>query len=115
MKSTFLQQHLGAPTLVDCLRRRERAPARSAFVLEALGGIAEDVNAGRLLDEAERFATGLGALGARRGDRVLLILPTSTDFVFSYWGTLLAAATPVPAYPPAGLAQLASFIRTLRG
>jgi acyl-CoA synthetase (AMP-forming)/AMP-acid ligase II len=115
MSSPFLRRHLDAPTLVDCLRRRESAPERSAFVLEALGGTAEEVSAGRLLEEAERFAKGLVALGAKRGDRVLLILPTSTDFVFSYWGTLLAAATPVPAYPPAGLAQLASFVRTLRG
>ena len=115
MTSPFLQRHLSAPTLVDCLRGRERNPDRSAFVLEALGGTAEDVSAGRLLEEAARFARGLGALGSRRADRILLILPTSTDFVFSYWGTLLAAATPVPAYPPAGMAQLASFARTLRG
>jgi acyl-CoA synthetase (AMP-forming)/AMP-acid ligase II len=115
MTSPFLQRHLDAPTLVECLRRRESAPERSAFVLEALGGTAEDVSAGRLLDESERFAKGLVALGAQRGDRILLILPTSTEFVFSYWGTLLAAATPVPAYPPAGLAQLANFVRTLRG
>jgi acyl-CoA synthetase (AMP-forming)/AMP-acid ligase II len=113
--SEFLRRHLEAETLVESLRRRESAPERPAFVLETLGAEPEIVSAGRLLTEAERFARGLVALGADRGDRILLILPTSTDFVFAYWGTLLAAATPVPAYPPAGLAQLGNFARTLRG
>lgn len=115
MPSEFLRRHLDAETLVESLRRRESDLDRTAFVLEALGEAPDVVSAGRLLTEAERFARGLRALGADRGDRILLILPTSTEFVFSYWGTLLAAATPVPAYPPAGLAQLGSFARTLRG
>jgi acyl-CoA synthetase (AMP-forming)/AMP-acid ligase II len=113
--SEFLRRHLDAETLVESLRRREKDPDRPAFVLETLGEEPDVVGAGRLLAQAERFARGLRALGADRGDRILLILPTSTEFVFSYWGTLLAAATPVPAYPPAGLAQLGNFVRTLRG
>jgi acyl-CoA synthetase (AMP-forming)/AMP-acid ligase II len=115
MPSEFLRRHLDAETLVESLRRRESAPERTAFVLETLGVEPEVVSAERLLVESERFARGLRALGADRGDRILLILPTSSEFVFSYWGTLLAAATPVPAYPPAGLAQLGNFARTLRG
>lgn len=43
----------------------------------------------------------------------MLVLPTSTDFVFVLWGILLAGATPAPAYPPAGLNQLAAFSTNL--
>lgn len=83
-------------------------------MLETLGGAPQDIRADRLLEEVERTARGLCALGVTRGARIMIVLPTSADFVFTFWGALFAAATPVPAYPPAGLAQLASFARTLR-
>jgi acyl-CoA synthetase (AMP-forming)/AMP-acid ligase II len=40
-------------------------------------------------------------------------LPTSVEFVYGFYGILLAGGTPVPAYPPAGLQQLATFWETL--
>jgi acyl-CoA synthetase (AMP-forming)/AMP-acid ligase II len=43
------------------------------------------------------------------GDRVFLVLPTGLDFVFLLWAALRGGATPVPAYPPASLAQLPTF------
>ena len=57
------------------------------------------------IDAAARRLRGLGV---RPGDRVLLVLPTSADFVHFFWGILRAGATPVPAYPPAGWRQLAA-------
>jgi len=113
MSREAIQRALGHPTLVDCLRQREREPERSAFVLETLDAERQDVSAGALIEGAERYARGLAELGVGPGDRVLLVLPTSVEFVLSYWGALLAAATPVPAYPPARLSQLESFRTTL--
>src|SRR5262249_48542623 len=54
-----------------------------------------------LYHAAARAAGALHALGVRRGDRVLIVLPTSFEFVISFFGTQLLGAIPVPSYPPA--------------
>jgi acyl-CoA synthetase (AMP-forming)/AMP-acid ligase II len=58
---------------------------------------------------AGRVATGLAGLGVRPGDRVAIVLATSPDFVSAFFGVLLAAAVPVPIYPPARLGRLAEY------
>lgn len=55
-----------------------------------------------LHDEARRVAGGLRALGVRPRDRVLVILPTSHEFVTTFFAIQMLGAIPVPAYPPAG-------------
>lgn len=57
-----------------------------------------------------RFGGALQALGARKGDRVALILPDNTDFVFAFLGAIRAGVIPVPIYPPAGLGKLAGYL-----
>jgi acyl-CoA synthetase (AMP-forming)/AMP-acid ligase II len=56
-----------------------------------------------LYHQARAVAAGLVARGVRAGDRVLLVLPTSFDFVTAFFGVGLVGAVPVPAYPPAVL------------
>jgi len=53
-----------------------------------------------LLAGAGAVARGLAAQGVRRGDTVALMLPTGKEFFFSFLGTLLEGAIPVPLYPP---------------
>jgi acyl-CoA synthetase (AMP-forming)/AMP-acid ligase II len=50
---------------------------------------------------ATRYAGALSELGVRKGDRVLLVLPTSFEFVISFFAVELVGAIPVPSYPPA--------------
>ena len=57
-----------------------------------------------------RYGGALQALGARRGDRVALILPDNADFVFAFLGALRAGLVPVPIYPPTGLGKLAGYL-----
>src|SRR5215813_3378459 len=57
-----------------------------------------------------RFGGALQALGARKGDRVALILPDNTDFVFAFLGAIRAGIVPVPIYPPTGLGKLAGYL-----
>jgi acyl-CoA synthetase (AMP-forming)/AMP-acid ligase II len=45
------------------------------------------------------------------GDRIAMMLPTSTDFFASFFGILYAGAVPVPIYPPARMAQLEEHMR----
>jgi acyl-CoA synthetase (AMP-forming)/AMP-acid ligase II len=49
---------------------------------------------------ARRVAAALQARGVRRGDRVLLVMPTGREFLDVLFGTLLAGAVVVPCYPP---------------
>ncbi|HVY48339.1 MAG TPA: fatty acyl-AMP ligase, partial [Minicystis sp.] len=57
-----------------------------------------------------RFGGALQALGAKKGDRVALILPDNADFVFAFLGALRAGVVPVPIYPPTGLGKLAGYL-----
>src|SRR6185503_3896541 len=57
-----------------------------------------------------RFGGAFQALGAKKGDRVALILPDNADFVFAFLGALRAGIVPVPIYPPTGLGKLAGYL-----
>jgi acyl-CoA synthetase (AMP-forming)/AMP-acid ligase II len=52
--------------------------------------------------EATQVAQALLDRGLRQGDRVLLVLPTSFEFITTFFGVGLAGGVPVPAYPPFG-------------
>lgn len=52
-----------------------------------------------LLDLAERFAAGLAALGLSKGDRVVLYIPNSIQFVVSWLGIQRLGAVAVPITP----------------
>ncbi|HLM74016.1 MAG TPA: AMP-binding protein, partial [Polyangiaceae bacterium] len=57
-----------------------------------------------------RFGGALQAMGLAKGDRVALILPDNTDFVFAFLGAVRAGIIPVPIYPPTGLGKLAGYL-----
>jgi long-chain acyl-CoA synthetase len=62
--------------------------------LVELGG--ERVTYTQLWDRATRVAGGLRAKGVAPGDRVANRLPNGNDWVYAFWGTLLAGAVVVP-------------------
>ncbi|MCA9796573.1 MAG: AMP-binding protein, partial [Candidatus Eremiobacteraeota bacterium] len=51
----------------------------------------------QLLSETQKFAAVLAGLGVRSGDRVLLMLPNSAQFVVAYYGVLWRGAIAVVA------------------
>ena len=57
-----------------------------------------------------RFAGALQSLGLKKGDRVALVLPDNTDFVFAFLGAVRAGIIPVPIYPPTGLGKLSGYL-----
>jgi acyl carrier protein len=89
-----------AATLVDVLYwHAERTPDRVHIHLR------EDheetpIRYGELLTASQRVGAGLRALGVRRGDTVAIMLRTEAAFFSAFFGTLMAAAVPVPMYPP---------------
>ena len=60
---------------------------------------------------ARAVAQGLISRDIVPGDRISLMLPTSTDFFASFFGILYAGGVPVPIYPPARMAQLEEHMR----
>lgn len=59
---------------------------------------------------ARRFGAALQAAGVRRGERVGLILPDSSEFVDAIFGAMYAGAIPVPVYPPMNLGQFEAYL-----
>ncbi|MCF6281692.1 MAG: AMP-binding protein [Candidatus Polarisedimenticolaceae bacterium] len=64
---------------------------------------------------AKRVAAGLQAHGVEKGQCVAIMLPTSIDYFFSYFGIQLAGAVPVPLYPPARKNQLEDHLQRQSG
>jgi len=60
---------------------------------------------------AERIAAGLAAAGFEPGQAAALMLPTSSEYLESFFGVLLAGGIPVPIYPPTRIAQVEDHIR----
>jgi fatty-acyl-CoA synthase len=93
-------------------------------LLEQLGGSERDAHRyrengsvtelvyGELVAEADRVARGMHRLGARRGDRVGLVLHRAQDFVPAFLGCVRAGFIAVPLFPPLTLGQLASWSET---
>lgn len=51
-------------------------------------------------------AARLAQQGISRGDHVLIVLPTSFDFLLSFYATQLLGAVPIPSYPPAAMERV---------
>ena len=59
---------------------------------------------------AQRCAAAMQAMGVRRGDRVGLILPDSSEFIDCIFGAMLAGAIAVPIYSPMNLGQFDAYL-----
>jgi len=64
-----------------------------------------------LWDQAYIVAAGLRNKGVLPGQSVALMLPTGKEFLFSFFGILMAGAVAVPIYPPFRLAQIEEHIK----
>lgn len=64
-----------------------------------------------LQQRAHSFAEGLLGRDIEPGDRIALMLPTSTDFFIAFMGILRAGAIPIPIYPPTRLSQIEDHVR----
>jgi acyl-CoA synthetase (AMP-forming)/AMP-acid ligase II len=83
------------PTLARLVAARAEAePAGTYFTL-----FGQPLTAGRLHATSLRYAGALRARGIGPGDKVVLVLPTSEEFFFAFFGVLALGAVPVPLYP----------------
>ena len=96
--------------LLEQLARSERDAHRYRD-----NGSVDELSYGELIAEADRLARGMHRLGARRGDRVGLVLHRARDFIPAFLGCVRAGFIAVPLYPPLTLGQLASWAKTTGG
>ncbi|MFI9411494.1 AMP-binding protein [Nocardia gamkensis] len=95
------------PSIVHALLSGgERGAAASTIIMPERAGARHDDEIrwrhDDLASAACRAAAGLAARGVRRGDRVLLCLPTSAEFVTAFFGALLLGAVPTAIATPGG-------------
>jgi acyl carrier protein len=95
-----------AQTLVEALEYHvERQPERlSVFLYEDQKEI--PLTYRDLWHGAAVYAATLADQGVGPGQTVAIMLPTSKEYLFCFYGVLLAGGIPVPLYPPARLATI---------
>ncbi len=66
-----------------------------------------------ILQESRRYANYLLNRGLRPRDRVIILLPTTVDFLHAFFGTLLAGGVPVPTAPPFSFGKIEKYLGNL--
>jgi len=95
-----------AKTLTEALEYHvERQPDRlSVHLYDERGEHAISYRA--LYEGSLAYAARLAEAGLQPGQTVAIMLPTSKEYLFCFYGTLLAGGIPVPLYPPARLTTI---------
>lgn len=95
-----------AETLTEALEYHvERQPERLCVLLYEEGREIP-LTYGALWEGALRYAARLAEAGLRPGQTVAIMLPTSVEYLYCFYGVMLAGGIPVPLYPPARLATI---------
>lgn len=101
---------VSAATLVEVLlTRAESEPDRAHLYLPQESGEERRITYRELLDSANLIAGNLMERGLHQKETVAIMLPTGSDFFFSFFGVLLAGGIPVPLYPPFRLDQIEEY------
>ncbi|MEW6689897.1 MAG: AMP-binding protein [Pseudomonadota bacterium] len=95
-----------ARTLIEALEyHAEKQPERlTVFLYEE--GAEVPLSYGALWQGALGYAARLREAGLEPGQMVAIMLPTCREYLFSFYGTLIAGGVPVPLYPPARLTTI---------
>ncbi len=95
-----------AQTLTEALQyHAERQPDRlTVFLYEEQKE--HPITYGALWQGALGYAARLAEAGLQPGQMVAIMLPTCKEYLFSFYGVLLAGGVPVPLYPPARLTTI---------
>src|SRR5579864_5344262 len=98
-------------TLIEMLARRAEAHPDSLFVrFVKQDQVVATYTYSQTWAWATQWASTLIGRGVRRGDRVVLALPNSDDFVGAYLGALLCGGIPAPIAPFRGIAAADSYL-----
>lgn len=99
--------HPGGITLLDAMRRRyETTPKRTHIRFYQDDESGEEISFELCWKKSSSLALGLSLAGIQEGERVAIMLPTCAEYFYSFIGTLMLGAVPVPVYPPVQKSQL---------
>jgi len=102
----------GAETLVEVLEWHARVhPDRPHIQLYGDDVLGEVITFRGLKEGAEKVAAGLQAGDLQSGQSVIIMLPTGSNYFFSFFGVLMAGGVPVPIYPPGRPSQIEEHLR----
>lgn len=102
---------LEVQTLPEAL---ERAARDGAYLWTAVrDGQEEEHSLAHLLERSARLARALIAQGFERGERAVIMLPTSEAWLTAFFGTLLAGGVAVPVGPNLSLGGMDRYAETV--
>ncbi len=102
----------GAQTLIEVLNWHvSKQPDRVHIQLYSEAGEGDVISYSQLNQGALAVAAGLQRRGLQPAETVTLMLPTSKEYFFCFYGVLLAGGIPVPIYPPVRLSQLEDHLK----
>jgi fatty-acyl-CoA synthase len=97
-----------APTLVDAVLALE-GDTKRGFVFVRPDGSERLRTFHDMGVEAARRAGALAAMGLRKGDRAVLVIPDGEEFVLSLLGAMFAGIVPVPVAPQVSSTNLGAY------
>lgn len=101
-----------ASTLIESLLNHvEQDPMRPHIYYQAEDGSEKIITYGDLYTAALGVASGLSERGLKPLETVAIMLPTSEDFFYAFFGILLAGGVPVPIYPPFRPNQIEEYVQ----
>jgi 1-acyl-sn-glycerol-3-phosphate acyltransferase len=105
-----------ASTLIDVLDWHvQHNPDRLHINILGDDGEPQSLTYEQLWHGAQKVAAGIQQQGIQSGETVAIMLPTGSDYFFSFFGILLTGAVPVPIYPPVRRSQLEDHLRRHSG
>ncbi len=108
-KDTYTLQ---AETLISMLTRLRGKQKQSIIFLD-INNNESRATANEIKTEATFIAQYLKRQGLEKNDKVIIMLPTSFDFVRSFFGVLMAGGVPVPIAPPFGSKGIENYLNNL--
>jgi len=100
-----------ATSWVEVLQRHAEIEPERVHVHLLDDDSGQDITYGQLFSTASRVAAGLIAAGLRRDETVAIMLPTSADFFYAFFGVMLAGGIAVPIYPPTRPDKIEEYVR----
>ncbi|HEY2399913.1 MAG TPA: AMP-binding protein, partial [Steroidobacteraceae bacterium] len=104
---------MSKPTTLTELIEGNRTVARSIYYVEGENDTRE-VSYGELYERALGILYHLQRIGAKRGDKLILLLANNEQFLDAYWAAILGGIIPVPVAPGISDEHRAKLLRIAR-
>lgn len=99
-------------TLTELLAQYAQAELnRPHIYFQTDEGCEQIITYGELFQTAGRIAQALADHKLKPGETVAIMLPTSREYFFFFFGILLAGGVPVPIYPPTQADRIEEYVR----